>query len=134
MCLPAVKYLSAFNNSTSNLQKHVLRKHPSKQLAFSRAKPGKRTHQANPPSPSKQTNIKDAMTVGGNRRVPQGKIDKIIIRLICEGLHTFSLVEQPAFKELLTTLNPQCKVISRPTVRTRLEASAIQMKKNVMWG
>ncbi|XP_056132955.1 uncharacterized protein LOC130110008 [Lampris incognitus] len=24
MCLPAVKYLSAFNNSTSNLQKHVL--------------------------------------------------------------------------------------------------------------
>ena len=62
----------------------------------------------------------------------QGKIDKLIVNLICEGLHAFSFVEQPAFKELVVALNPHIKVISRPTVRTRIEASAIQMRKNVI--
>uniref|UniRef100_A0A9J7X2D1 Transposase n=1 Tax=Cyprinus carpio carpio TaxID=630221 RepID=A0A9J7X2D1_CYPCA len=51
---------------------------------------------------------------------------------ICEGLHPFSLVEQPAFKELLLTLNPQCKVISRPTLRTRIDEAANQLKKTLL--
>lgn len=70
------------------------------------------------------------MAVGPNRHMPQAKVD--MVSFICEGLHPFSVVEQPAFRELLFTLNPQCKVISRPTLRTNIEGAANQMKKTLM--
>lgn len=44
----------------------------------------------------------------------------------------FSFVEQPAFKELVVALNPHIKVISTLTVRTRIEESANQMRRNVI--
>lgn len=72
------------------------------------------------------------MAVGGARCVSQATVDKHVIHLICEGQQPFSVVEQPAFKELVTTLHPQCKVISRPTVRSRIHEAANHMKKTVM--
>lgn len=72
------------------------------------------------------------MAAGGGRRVPQAKVDKLVISFICDGLHPFSVVEQPAFNDLIVTLNLQCHVISRPTLRTRIEEAANQMKKNLM--
>ncbi len=85
-----------------------------------------------PEIPRKQAKISDLMAVGANKHVPQAKVDKLMINFICEGLHPFSLVEQPAFKELLRTLNPQCKVISRPTLRTRIDGAANQLKKTLV--
>ncbi|KAL0147708.1 hypothetical protein M9458_056986 [Cirrhinus mrigala] len=72
------------------------------------------------------------MAVGPNKRVPQAKVDKLMINFICEGLHPFSLVEQPAFRDLLLALNPQCKVISRPTLRNRIDGAANQLKKTLV--
>lgn len=46
------------------------------------------------------------MSVGGNRRVSQRKVDKLVINLICEGLHPLSFVK-PASKKLVVILNPQ---------------------------
>ncbi|KAI2647136.1 hypothetical protein H4Q32_028534 [Labeo rohita] len=60
------------------------------------------------------------------------KVDKLMINLICEGPHPFSLVEQPAFRDLLLALNPQCKVISRPTLRNRIDGAANQLKKTLV--
>lgn len=97
------------------------RKHPSKLKAFSDFVATRKRTLEPPEIPTKQAKISDVMAVGANKRVPQAKVDKLMINLICEGLHPFSLVEQPAFKELLLTLNPQCKVISRPTLRTRID-------------
>ncbi len=56
--------------------------------------------------------------------VSQGTVD----RLICEGHHPFSLVEKPAFKDFAAALNPQCKVLSRPTIKNRIADAAGQMK------
>ena len=42
------------------------------------------------------------------------------------------LVEQPAFKKLISTLNPQCKVLSRPTLMKRIEGAVSQMKANLI--
>lgn len=47
------------------------------------------------------------MSVGGNRRVSQRQVDKLVINLICEGLHPLSFVERPASKKLVVILNPQ---------------------------
>lgn len=108
------------------------RKHPSKLKAFSDFVATRKRTLEPPEIPTKQAKISDVMAVGANKRVPQAKVDKLMINLICEGLHPFSLVEQPAFKELLLTLNPQCKVISRPTLRTRIDGAANQLKKTLV--
>lgn len=42
------------------------------------------------------------------------------------------MVEEPAFKELVTTLQPQAKVISRPTVHARICEAADHMKKTLV--
>ena len=72
------------------------------------------------------------MAVGGARRVAQTKVDKVIMNFIFAGLHPFAVVEQPAFKELVATLNSQCTVIWRPTLWTRIQAASSQMKKTLM--
>ncbi|XP_060882405.1 E3 SUMO-protein ligase ZBED1-like isoform X3 [Labrus mixtus] len=59
------------------------------------------------------------------------EVNKLMINFICDGHHPFSLVEKPAFKELLLTLNPQYKVISTSTLKARIEVAANQMKKNL---
>ena len=80
---------------------------------------------------SKQAKISD-LAVGGTQHVPQAKFDQVLIDFICEGLHPFTVVEQPAFKELVSTLNPRCKIISRPTLRATIQAASTQMKKAVV--
>lgn len=105
------------------------RKHPSKLKDFGVTR--KRTLEP-PEIPTKQAKISEVMAVGAYTRVPQAKVDKLTINFICEGLHPFSLVEQPAFKELLVALNPQCKIISRPTLRTRIDGAATQLKKTLV--
>ena len=70
--------------------------------------------------------------MGGHIRVAQGEIDKLLVNFICEGLHPFSLVEQPAFKKSISTLNPQCKVLSKPTLMKRIEGAVSHMKTNLI--
>lgn len=67
------------------------------------------------------------MLRAANKHVPQATVDKLVINFICEGLQPFAVVEQPSFKELVTTLQPQAKVISRPTVCARICEAADHM-------
>ncbi len=66
-----------------------------------------------------------------NKSVPQEIVDKLVINFICDGLQPFAVVEQPTFKELVTTLQPQARVISRPTVRARISEAADHIKKTL---
>lgn len=72
------------------------------------------------------------MAVGGAICVSQGTVDKLLIRLICEGHHPFSLVEQPAFKDFATALKHQCKVVSRPKVKNKITEAAVKMKTKMI--
>ncbi|KAL3992499.1 P2X purinoceptor 3 [Sarotherodon galilaeus] len=72
------------------------------------------------------------MLRAANKHVPQATVDKLVINFICEGLQPFAVVEQPSFKELVTTLQPQAKVISRPTVRARICEAADHMKMTLV--
>lgn len=45
---------------------------------------------------------------------------KLIADFICEGLQPFAVIEQQAFKELISLLQPQAKVISRTIACTRI--------------
>lgn len=104
------------------------RKHPSKLADFSACARKLTQEQGGDSKEGKQRDKQAKFTVGGAIRVSQGTVDRLLIRFICEGHHPFSLVEQPAFKDFAAALNPQCKVLSRPTVKNRIAEAAGQMK------
>ena len=110
------------------------RRHPSKMKAFiDCVATRKRTSDSEPQEVvAKQVKLDEMMAAGVGRRVPQSKLDKLVMAFICDGHHALSVVEQPAFKELITTLNPQSHVISRPTLRIRIQEAANHMKTNLM--
>lgn len=132
LCLPIETELSAYKNSASNLRKHVERKHPSRLKDLSDYVASRKRNMYPPGIPCKQPRMSEVMIVGANRRVPQAKVNKLIANFICEGLHPFSVVEQPSFKELLLTLNPQCKVMSSLNLQGRIEGAATQMKHTLL--
>ncbi len=78
------------------------RKHSSNLKAFSDFVATQKRTLEPPEIPDKQATISYVMAVGTNKRVPQAKVDKLTINLICEVLHPFSLVEQPAFNKTFT--------------------------------
>ncbi|KAL1268614.1 hypothetical protein QQF64_033977 [Cirrhinus molitorella] len=83
LCLPKTTELAAYKNSTSNLRKHVERRHPSKLKAFSDFVAA-RTRTLEPLEiQSKQAKISDVIALGANKRVPQAKVDKLMINFIC---------------------------------------------------
>ncbi|KAI4895264.1 hypothetical protein NFI96_011744, partial [Prochilodus magdalenae] len=81
---------------------------------------------------SMQPDKQAKFAVCGSIRVSQGTVDRLLIRLICEGHHPFTLVEQPGFKDFAAALNPQCKVLSRPTLKNRIAEAAGQMKTKMI--
>ncbi|KAJ8273932.1 hypothetical protein GJAV_G00107110 [Gymnothorax javanicus] len=137
LCLTST-VISAYKTSASNLKKHIARKHPSKIEQYhditvaATSRQRKTTATPNKLSANKQAKLPDVMLRVANKRVPQATVDKLVINFICEGLQPFAVVEQPAFKELVTTLQPQAKVISRPTVRARICEAADHMRKTLV--
>ena len=87
-----------------------------------------------PPSPeepkSKQSKLfPDALAT---KRVSQPQLDSLVLDLVIQGLLPFKFVELPAFKKLVTTLQPRLHVISRPTVKTRLKCRVTTIKKTLI--
>ncbi|XP_039887793.1 E3 SUMO-protein ligase ZBED1-like [Simochromis diagramma] len=138
LCLNST-VISAYKTSASNLKKkkHIERKHPSKIEQYnitvaSTSRQRKTTATPNKLSANTQAKLPDLMLRAANKHVPQATVDMLVINFICEGLQPFAVVEQPSFKELVTTLQPQAKVISRPTVRARICEAADHMKMTLV--
>lgn len=96
-------------------------------LGNERPQPHQTSSQAN-----KRAKLLDGMLRAANKCVPQATVDKLVINFIREGLQPFAVVEQPTFKELVTTLQPQAKVISRPTVCARICEAADHVKETLV--
>lgn len=109
------------------------RKHPSKLADFSACvrKPVQEQGGTSK-QPGKQAKLSARFEVGGVIRVSQETVDRLLIRLMCEGHHPFSLDEQPAFKDFVAALNPQCKVLSRPTIKKIIADAASKMKTKLI--
>lgn len=60
------------------------RKHPSKLKAYTDLVAARKRTLEPEKTPSKQAKICDLMAVGGATRVPQAKVDKVMINFICE--------------------------------------------------
>lgn len=65
------------------------------------------------------------------RRVSQASVDKVILNFVIQGLHPLSVVEQKDFQGLVLHLQPDVLVMSRGTIRNRVEKAALVMRKNL---
>ncbi len=77
----------------------------------------------------KQMKIKDYST--SCRQVTQSTADRLVVEFVCDSLQPFTIVELPTFKNLIHTMQPSCTVMSRPTVKLRIEEAAAKIKKNI---
>ncbi|XP_056453203.1 uncharacterized protein LOC130387936 [Gadus chalcogrammus] len=69
------------------------------------------------------------------KQVSQKTVDQAILRFIVQGPQPFSLVEKPSFQDLIVELQPRSAVMSRTTVRRKIDSATSKMKeslKNVM--
>lgn len=61
-------------------------------------------------------------------KVTQEVMDNLLINFVCEGNQPFSVVELPSFKKLIETLQPQCTVMTRKTLRLKVQSTFENMK------
>uniref|UniRef100_A0AAY4ACV2 Transposase n=1 Tax=Denticeps clupeoides TaxID=299321 RepID=A0AAY4ACV2_9TELE len=63
------------------------------------------------------------------KQVSQKTVDRAILRFIVQGLQSFSLVETPSFQDLIAELQPSSAVMSRTTVRRKIDSATSKMKE-----
>ncbi|KAK6310795.1 hypothetical protein J4Q44_G00188500 [Coregonus suidteri] len=124
LCLPKVQEILAFKNLPSNIKKHIERKHVChlKKYGELTANTLKRKHAPKTPSTIKQSTLL--------KTVSQKSMDKAVVKYVVQGLQPFAVVEQGLFREFVQDLQPNSKVLSRPTLRSRI-GEATEMKKKV---
>lgn len=65
------------------------------------------------------------------KQVSQKTVDQAILRFIVQGLQPFSLVEKPSFQDLIVELQPRSAVMSRTTVRRKIDSATSKMKESL---
>ncbi|XDV53656.1 hypothetical protein PO909_022103 [Leuciscus waleckii] len=126
LCLPKNVEISSFHNSFSNSRKHIDKLQDYEDCIAQQSKEKKETSSS---SLSNQCRIDQMISL--SRGVSQAILDKLVINFICEGLQPFSVVEQPAFKTLIKCLHPSATLMSRPTVRLRIQEAAKHVRKAI---
>ncbi|XP_056435091.1 uncharacterized protein LOC130392718 [Gadus chalcogrammus] len=123
LCLPKCHEIKAFKSSPSNLKKHIQRAHPQHLKKYEQLTSQKRKRASEAgTSTLKQT------TLLATRSISQSAVDRAIVKYVVNNLQPLSTVENEAFRELLTDLLPTAKVITRVTLRSRIEDLAKSMK------
>ena len=61
----------------------------------------------------------------------QKTVDRAILHFIVQGLQPFSLVEKPSFQDLIVELQPSSAVMSRTTVRCKIDSATSKMKERL---
>ncbi|KAK6329216.1 hypothetical protein J4Q44_G00011940 [Coregonus suidteri] len=83
----------------------------------------KRKHAPKTPSTIKQSTLL--------KIVSQKSIDKAVVKYVVQGLQPFDVVEQEPFREFVQDLQPNSKILSRPTLCSRIDVASTEMKKKV---
>lgn len=128
LCLPTIKLLSTAKDTTSNLKKHLERKHS---LVYrkktSKDEPSNSGHQTSELGPSDVKQPKMDHTL----YTSQSKLNVLIFNFIVEDVQPISILEQPGFQHLIEVLSRGRKVMSRKTFVARLDAAFDRMKEEL---
>ncbi|XP_060773195.1 uncharacterized protein LOC132883505 [Neoarius graeffei] len=130
LCIPAVKHLSSSKDSTSNLKKHLQRKHPrhfneerEDTVPPEMSDHGQEQEVSHPPF--KQAKF------GLGTSTSQSAVSRLIFEFVIDDVQPFSLVEQPSFKKLIEGISGGKTVMCRKTLVQRIEREFVAMKENL---
>ncbi|XP_013996278.1 uncharacterized protein [Salmo salar] len=128
LCKPKIRMLSTSKNSTSNLKKHLERKHPSMYLKSPKVEmngPNGPTTSDSPKEPkykkSKLENLVHQMT-------SQPKVNALVFNFMVDDVQSLSVLEQPAFRKLIEGLSGGKMSMTRNTFINRIEMAFSKMK------
>jgi hypothetical protein len=89
-------------------------------------------------SPNSNTNSKKLCQTsiisggcGAQLRVPQHKVDSLILNYVVEEMRPLSTVEKPAFRNMITGINPSVTVMCRKTLASRIDDEFQQMQQQL---
>ncbi|XP_076146991.1 uncharacterized protein LOC143131330 [Alosa pseudoharengus] len=145
LCTPKVNLLSTSRYSTSNLKKHLERRHMGVFQLFKTKKPRAGKQEKSEPGPSSFDQIMQweppAMQVKietpeqfeqeVTHDESQAVVDSLIFNFIMEGLQPPSLLEQPGFKKLIEGVSGGMMVMTKETLVDRLQREQIQMREEL---
>ncbi|XP_047439674.1 uncharacterized protein LOC125007117 [Mugil cephalus] len=119
LCLPKQNFLSAFNNLTSHLKKHVDRCHESHKWKYAELTKVSLKRKSKSLPGTSSTNLKQ-VRLEETKQLSQKTVDNAVLSFIVQGQQPFSLVEVPAFRSLVTDLQPKYTVMFQTTVQHKL--------------
>ncbi|XP_062377694.1 uncharacterized protein LOC134066384 [Sardina pilchardus] len=145
LCMPKVNLLSSSRYSTSNLKKHLERKHGGVFELFKATKPRKQDKSEPGPStfdqimnwepPVTQVKVETPEQLQFEQEVTndesQAVVDSLIFNFMMESLQPPSLLEQPAFKKLIEGVSGGMMVMTKETLVDRLQREQIQMREEL---
>ncbi|XP_056606530.1 zinc finger BED domain-containing protein 4 [Triplophysa dalaica] len=128
LCLPTIKLLSTAKDTTSNLKKHLERKHSLQfKKKLSKDEPSNSGHQVPEfgPSDTKQPKMDHTLYTS------QSKLNALIFNFIVEDVQPISILEQAGFQRLIEVLSRGKTVMNRKTFVSRLDATFDKMKEEL---
>ncbi|XP_039599784.1 uncharacterized protein LOC120522979 [Polypterus senegalus] len=90
----------------------------------------KRKSSSSTEPPMKNAKVTDSLT--GSRQVTQAMFDKLVLTFVCEANQPISVVETTSFKTMMETLQPQCTVMTRKTLFSKIQEAAKNMKSIII--
>ena len=126
LCTKKKAVISGTLLATSNFKTHLKRLHPDSLDDFEKHKT-----ECRPNYSGKKANTPYRQTCLFEHTVTQGKLDSLITSYIVKGMHPLSTVEQTEFVELIHGLNPNLTVISRRTLRRKIEVDFNAKKRDL---
>ncbi|KAJ8011778.1 hypothetical protein DPEC_G00061790 [Dallia pectoralis] len=129
LCKPKIRILSTSKNSTSNLKKHLERKHASMYL---KSKGG--IVVPNGPTTSnssREPRYKKSKLENLNQITSQPKVNALVFNFMIEDVQSLSVLEQPAFRKLIDGLSGGKLSMTKNTFIDRLEMAYSKMKEEL---
>lgn len=117
---------STSKTSSSNLRKHLEKKHPvalkefesKKRKAEHRPTPGEKRHAG---GSSTQTLESCLATTSRPKALPQSRIDRLIVNFVVADLQCFSVVENEQFRCLINAMQPSATVMNRKSLVNQID-------------
>ncbi|XP_051510176.1 uncharacterized protein LOC127415457 [Myxocyprinus asiaticus] len=127
LCLPKIRMLSSARNSTSNLKKHLERKHASLCVKTeSRDGESDSEYQTGRPPATKHSKLDHTIY-----DTSQSRLNALVFNFIVEDVQPISILEQPGFRKLIEVLSRGKKVMSRKAFVSRLQAAYDKMNEEL---
>ncbi|XP_056436822.1 uncharacterized protein zgc:161969 [Gadus chalcogrammus] len=126
LCLPNVNLLSTSKTSTSNLKKHLDRKHLGCHEVNAPKRGRKKEHNGEATSHFQLKKVKAEII---SKTQAQSRLDELIFNFIVEDCQSFHLLEQPGFRKLLDGLTEGQLTMDKLTLSTKVDLEFSSMRE-----